>query len=90
MTLTPKLAMTSVINLTDLWDSENVTNMEKTLIDFVIETEFIIANTFFKHSLRRLYICKSLQDTPDYIVRNQIEYIMVNKRFRNFITSMKT
>ena len=60
------------------------------LIDFVMEEQFIVTNTFFKLPPRRLYTWKSPQDTPDHITRNQIDYIMVNKRFRNSITSVKT
>ncbi|XP_072401677.1 uncharacterized protein [Diabrotica undecimpunctata] len=60
------------------------------LITFAVEEQLVITNTFFKLPARRLYTWRSPQDTPDLIIRNQIDYIMVNKRFRNAITSAKT
>lgn len=48
-----------------------------------------ITNTFFQLPARRLYTWKSPQDAPGHIVRNQIDYIMIDRRFMNAITSMK-
>ena len=42
-------------------------------------------NTWFQHHQRHLYIWKSLGDG----VRNQIDYITMNKRFCNAITQVK-
>ncbi|KAI5707314.1 hypothetical protein M8J77_000030 [Diaphorina citri] len=47
-------------------------------------------NTFFKLPKRRLYTWKSPVDNPHNIVRNQIDYIIINKRYKNSITSTKT
>lgn len=44
------------------------------LIDFVMEEQFIVTNTFSNLPPRRLYNWKWLQDTPDYIMRNPIDY----------------
>uniref|UniRef100_A0A8D9ASD9 Craniofacial development protein 2 n=1 Tax=Cacopsylla melanoneura TaxID=428564 RepID=A0A8D9ASD9_9HEMI len=49
-----------------------------------------IMNTWFKQPSRRLYTWKSPQDKPDKIVRNQIDYILVNKRYRNSCTTVRT
>ena len=43
-------------------------------------------NTCFKHHPRHLYTWKS----PGDRARNQIDYITINKRFRNCITQVKT
>ena len=42
-------------------------------------------NTWFQHHQRHLYTWKS----PGDGVRNQIDYITMNKRFRNAITQVK-
>ena len=56
------------------------------LIQFCQENKLIIANTWFKPPVRKLYTWKS----PGDISRNQIDYIMFNKRFRNCIKQAKT
>ena len=48
--------------------------------------EQIIMNTFFRHHPRYLYTWKSPGDRS----RNQIDYITVNRRFRNSISQVKT
>lgn len=57
---------------------------------FAQENQFCVMNTFFKLPPRRLYTWRSPQDNTNHIVRNQIDYIMVNRRFRNSILSVKT
>jgi ribonuclease HI len=47
-------------------------------------------NTWFNLPARRLYTWKSPQDSNNNIVRNQIDYIAVNKRFRNSIKKVTT
>ena len=46
----------------------------------------VITNTYYKHHPRHLYTWKS----PGDRARNQIDYITINKRFRNSITQVKT
>ena len=41
----------------------------------------MIANTYFQHPKRRLYTWRS----PGDIYRNQIDFILINKRFRNAV-----
>lgn len=57
---------------------------------FIEEEEYIILNTFFKLPPRRLYTWTSAQDQPNNVIRNQIDYILINKRFRNSCLSVKT
>ena len=45
-----------------------------------------VMNTWFKHHPRYLWTWKS----PDEGTKNQIDYITINKRFRNSITQAKT
>ncbi|XP_030747109.1 uncharacterized protein LOC115875737 [Sitophilus oryzae] len=60
------------------------------LLQFCQENDFIISNTFFKLPNRRLYTWKSPQDDKQNIVRNQIDYILINHRYKNVIKSVKT
>ena len=46
----------------------------------------VIMNTFFGHHPRRLYTWRN----PGDRVRNQIDYITINKRFRNCLRQVKT
>jgi len=57
---------------------------------FAAEENLVILNTFFKLPPRRLYTWRSPMDKPEHIVRNQIDYILVNKRFQNSFVSVKT
>ena len=43
-------------------------------------------NIFFEHPKRRLYTWKN----PDDIVRNQIDFIMINSRFKNSFKDINT
>lgn len=60
------------------------------LIQFCHEEGYIITNTFFKLPPRRLHTWKSSAKKEDKLVRNQIDYILVKTRFRNWIKSAKT
>ena len=46
----------------------------------------VIMNTWFQQPLHRLYTWKS----PGYISRNQIDYIMINQRFKNCVKQART
>ena len=54
-------------------------------VDWCVTHEQVIMNTWFQHHQRHLYTWKS----PGDGVRNQIDYITMNKRFRNAITQVK-
>ena len=56
------------------------------LIDFCISNELVITNTLFKQHPRRLYTWTS----PNGNTKNQIDYIMVRKRWRSSISNIKT
>uniref|UniRef100_A0A8D8S118 Craniofacial development protein 2 n=1 Tax=Cacopsylla melanoneura TaxID=428564 RepID=A0A8D8S118_9HEMI len=57
---------------------------------FAMTNNLVVTNTWFKQPPRKLYTWKSPLDRPGRIVRNQIDYILVNKRFRNSCTTVKT
>lgn len=60
------------------------------LVQFCQEGNLVVLNTFFALPPRRLYTWKSPRDRADNVVRNQIDFIMVNKRYRNSVLSAKT
>ena len=55
------------------------------LINFSWASNLVIANALFQQPKRRLYIWKSPGDT----LRNQIDHILINQRYRNCITLVK-
>lgn len=60
------------------------------LLQFCIEKDLTVTNTHFKLHPRRLYTWRSPGDSEDKIVRNQIDYILIRKQFKNGVTSVKT
>uniref|UniRef100_A0A8D8Z356 Craniofacial development protein 2 n=1 Tax=Cacopsylla melanoneura TaxID=428564 RepID=A0A8D8Z356_9HEMI len=60
------------------------------LENFAINNNLVVMNTWFKQPPRRLYTWKSPMDKPGKIVRNQIDFILVNKRFRNSCITVRT
>lgn len=56
------------------------------LIEFCIEKRFSIMNSFFQHHARRLYTWTS----PGARYRNQIDYIMINYRWKSSVKNAKT
>ncbi|XP_072402422.1 uncharacterized protein [Diabrotica undecimpunctata] len=60
------------------------------LVQFCQEHNLVLTNTLFKLPHRRLYTWKSPADSPDKIIRNQIDYIAAPIRFRNSIKAVKT
>ena len=56
------------------------------LIELCQQNELHITNTYFKQHPRKLYTWKS----PDGETRNQIDYVLINKRFRNCEKQAKT
>lgn len=57
---------------------------------FCLDEQLVVTNTFFRLLKRRLYTWKSPADSSKEIVRNQIDYLTINKRFRNAVKSVKT
>ncbi|XP_072392530.1 uncharacterized protein [Diabrotica undecimpunctata] len=60
------------------------------LLEFCQQHNMIATNTWFKLPQRRLYTWTSPLHTKERIIRNQIDYVLINQRFRNSITSTKT
>ncbi|XP_045471740.1 craniofacial development protein 2-like [Harmonia axyridis] len=60
------------------------------LVEFCREKKLVVCNTLFRLPTRRIYTWRSPADTKDRIVRNQIDYVTIDKRFRNSIMSAKT
>ena len=56
------------------------------LVDWCRENSRVVTNTWFKNHPRRLYTWRS----PGDLTRNQIDYILSSKRFRNSILNCKT
>ena len=55
------------------------------LVEWCATHEQVTMNTLFQHHQPHLYTCKSPGDS----VRNQIDYITINRRFRNSIHEVK-
>lgn len=60
------------------------------LIEFCQERNMVITNTMFRLPKRRLYTWTAPGNTKEHLIRNQIDFMLVNKRYRNSITSIKT
>lgn len=54
----------------------------KRIVQFSQEEEFVITNTWYSLPHRRLYPWTSPQHTQKKIVRNEIVFILINRRFR--------
>ena len=57
-----------------------------TLVDFCVEKSFAVMNTVFDQPFRRLYTWTS----PDGKYKNQIDFILVQKRWKSSINLVKT
>ena len=56
------------------------------LVEFAMENEMAITNTMFMNHKRRLYTWTS----PDGDTKNQIDYILVNRRWRTSVSATRT
>ena len=56
------------------------------LVEWCLENDLAVMNTWFRHHKRRLWTWKS----PGDLTRNQIDFIIINKRFRNSVNQAKT
>ena len=54
--------------------------------DWCVENELVVLNTWFKQPPRRLWTWMA----PGDRCRNQIDYVTINRRFRNMVTTTKT
>ncbi|XP_056642820.1 craniofacial development protein 2-like [Diorhabda sublineata] len=60
------------------------------LIEYCQEHDLIITNTIFKLHPRRLYTWTAPGDREGQVIRNQLDYILTNRRFRNATYGVKT
>lgn len=56
------------------------------LLDFCTENELFVANSNFQHHVRRLYTWQS----PNGHTRNQIDYVLVQQRWKSSVRDAKT
>ena len=56
------------------------------LIEFCNENNMVIMNTWFQQPLHRPYIWKN----PGDISRNQIDYFMINQKYKNCVKQART
>ena len=55
------------------------------VVNFCLENNLVITNTMFKHHQRKMYTWNS----PDGHTKNQIDYIMISKRFRKCVLNSR-
>lgn len=55
------------------------------LLEFCQEENVAITNTWFQLPPRRLYTWRSPADSPQNLVRNQVDYILINSRFKSSV-----
>lgn len=60
------------------------------LYEFAQEHDMVVTNTWYRLPKRRLYTWTAPGDNTEHIIRNQIDYILVAKRFRNCVTRVTT
>jgi exonuclease III len=60
------------------------------LVQFCQEEDMKATNTWYQLPPRRLYTWRSPRDSPENISRNQIDFILINKRFGSSINRVST
>lgn len=85
-----KVGSENTLNITGKFGLGNRNNRGERLVQFCQEEKFVIMNTWFCLPNRRLYTWKAPSDREDNIIRNQIDYVLINERFKNCIKSVKT
>ncbi|XP_029162270.1 craniofacial development protein 2-like [Nylanderia fulva] len=60
------------------------------LVQFCQEEDMRVTNTWYQLPPRRLYTWRSPRDSPENISRNQIDFILINKRFGSSINRVST
>ena len=81
-----KVGDTRVEDIVGPWGLGKENERGERLIEWCRKHNFMISNTWFENHPRRRYTWKS----PGDRTRNQIDFILVQKRFRNAIKSAKT
>ncbi|XP_013145032.1 PREDICTED: uncharacterized protein LOC106108413, partial [Papilio polytes] len=83
--LNAKVGSTSVPGVTGSYGLGSRNDRGDILVEFCQDKELTITNTLFKLHPRRLYTWTSPRHNSSHIMRNQIDYIIINRRFRNSI-----
>ncbi|XP_072395061.1 uncharacterized protein [Diabrotica undecimpunctata] len=60
------------------------------MTQFCQEADFIVANTYYDLPPRRLYTWKFPADNQHNVIRNQIDFLLICKRYQNSIKSVKS
>ena len=81
-----KVGDTRVDDIVGPWGLGTGNERGERLVDWCRQNEFMVTNTWYKNHPRRRYTWIS----PGDRTRNQIDYVLVNKRFRNSIKTAKS
>lgn len=81
-----KIGRGKVDNIVDTFGRGDRNERGDTLVDSYLERKFAVLNMCSQLLFRRLYTLKLLLDKTSNVMRNQINYILVNKCFCNSIT----
>lgn len=60
------------------------------LFEFYQDDNMVVTNTWYRLHKRRIYTWRGPGDNSAHIVRNQIDHILINKRFRNYVNRVTT
>ncbi|XP_055387971.1 craniofacial development protein 2-like [Condylostylus longicornis] len=85
-----KIGLGRVDNIVGPFALGNRNDRGDRLIQFCQEESLTVTNTWFSLPRRRLYTWKSPQDTDGNIVRNQIDFILINRRFHTSVSKVRT
>ena len=84
--LNAKVGCGEHLDITGQFGLGSMNERESRLLQFCEENNMMIVNTYFQHPKRRLYTWRS----PGDIYRNQIDFILINKRFGNAVKQART
>lgn len=63
---------------------------EERINQFARVQDLVITNRFFKQHQRRLYTWKSNAKNENRIIKKQIDFFMIEQRFRNIVKAVRT
>lgn len=62
----------------------------ETVVQLYQENELIVTNTYYWLPERRLYTSKAPGDNSGNVIRNRVDFILINNQYRNSIKALKT